>query len=121
MWSTALSPDGRRLAAAGADGVVRVTELPSGDATTNLSGHMGDVLALAWRPDGRWLASASVDGTVRLWPVSGMGDPIALRGPGKGVRTVAYSSAAAGSPAAARTARSSCGRRQGAANPCGSA
>jgi len=71
IHACALSPDGRAVASAGADGELRVSELDTGAART-LGRHRGDVLACAFAPDGTLLASAGEDRTVRLWePATG--------------------------------------------------
>jgi WD40 repeat protein len=55
----ALSPDGRRIAAAGHDKTIKVWDLADGRELATLRGHAGDlVIALAFSPDGARLASA---------------------------------------------------------------
>jgi RNA polymerase sigma factor (sigma-70 family) len=61
------APDGRTVASAGADGVIRLWAPNTGQVLHTLAGHRGPVHALAFAPDGKMLASAGEDGTVRLW------------------------------------------------------
>lgn len=61
----ALSPDGRKLATAGGDWVVRLWEVGTGKYITGLTGHPSAVNAVAFSPDGKILASAG--STLRLW------------------------------------------------------
>ncbi len=67
---TELSPDGRLLATAGADSVIRLWALPSGRPIATLTGHKRASIVVSFSPDGRTLASCSDDGTVRLWHVA---------------------------------------------------
>jgi hypothetical protein len=66
------SPDGKRLAGGGDDGVVRLWDVSAGKLTpaTTLKGHTDWLLALAFSPDGKSLASGGYDGTVRVWDVA---------------------------------------------------
>lgn len=61
----ALSPDGRKLAAAGGDWTVRLWEVNTGKYINSLTGHPSAVNAVAFSPDGKILASAG--STLRLW------------------------------------------------------
>ncbi|HIK45306.1 MAG TPA: hypothetical protein IGR64_10525 [Leptolyngbyaceae cyanobacterium M65_K2018_010] len=68
--SVSLSPDGRILASASADGTVKLWE-KNGRELQTLRGHTAGINSLSFSTDGQMLASASVDGTVKLWNLSG--------------------------------------------------
>lgn len=63
----AVSPDGTRLATAGADNTARVWDTTSGEAVLTLAGHTGAVLSVAFSPDGKRLLTGSNDAMVRVW------------------------------------------------------
>jgi WD40 repeat protein len=65
----AFSPDGKSLATAWEDGLIRLFDTASGQKMGQLQGHQKAVNAVAWSPNGKTLASASTDKTVRLWDV----------------------------------------------------
>jgi WD40 repeat protein len=65
--SVAFSTDGRRLASAGSDRIVRLWDTTTGQEVLSLRGHEGAVGRVLFSPDGQRLASSSSDGTVRIW------------------------------------------------------
>jgi WD40 repeat protein len=86
------SPDGKLLAVASADKIVRLFSAPAGRLLADLKGHEGPVSSVAFSPDGRLLASSSYDQTVRLWNVAArteLGKP--MRGHAAPVMSVAFS------------------------------
>jgi WD40 repeat protein len=64
--SVAISPDGKRVAAA-ADWRVKLFSISDGVVTGQLTRHQGQVSGVAFTADGQTLATASWDGTLRLW------------------------------------------------------
>ncbi len=67
VQSVACSPDGRDLASAGKDGVIRIEEIATGKRAHRLSGHKGEVWCVTYSPDGKLLASIGIDQTLRVW------------------------------------------------------
>jgi len=65
-----ISPDGKRLASAGADHLAKVWDLETGEHLLDLKGHTNWVEAARFSPDGHHLATASKDGTVKYWNIS---------------------------------------------------
>jgi len=62
-----ISPDGRWIASASADGTAKIWDAETGSNIDTLVGHMAGVSCLAWAPDSNTLATGSDDKAIRLW------------------------------------------------------
>src|SRR5262249_30266806 len=67
VLALAFAPNGRQLATAGKDGVVRVWDPESGRLVVPLKGHTSNVTQLIWEVESRWLLSSGADGKVFFW------------------------------------------------------
>ena len=90
MGNIQYSPDGKEIAVASNKGIW-IYDARTGAEVALLSGHQGDVLAIAYASNGKMLASAGRDETVRLWNPK-TGESLAtLTGHGGLVTGVAFS------------------------------
>ncbi len=91
VFAVAFAPDGKALASAGDDRVIRLWDAATGNELRTFTGHADAVNALAFSPDGKTLASASDDGTARLWDVATGKQRLAFRGHGTvAVKSLAF-------------------------------
>ena len=68
LLSVDFSPDGKTLATAGSDRMVRLWDVETGKELQRFEGHRASITALRFL-DAKHLVSASLDGTVRFWTV----------------------------------------------------
>ncbi len=95
LYSAAVSPDGRTVAAGYGNGSIVLWDLAthrrSPQQLSSFGGHLGPVQDLAFSDNGQILASAGQDSTVKLWDVHGSRSLIAtLSGHTDSVTTVAF-------------------------------
>ncbi len=67
FFAIAFRPDGKQLAAGGADGSVRVFDVTSGVERLRISGHSDWVNGVCYSPDGKLIATASRDKTAKVF------------------------------------------------------
>jgi WD40 repeat protein/tRNA A-37 threonylcarbamoyl transferase component Bud32 len=84
------SPDGARLAVAGA-AEIQIWDVAARQRVAVMRRHVGKVSAIAFSPDGKRLASASEDGTARIWETA-TGQSLALIPSLDAIHWVAFSS-----------------------------
>jgi WD40 repeat protein len=74
----AVSPDGKSLAMAASDRVVRVWDIATGRELVAFKGHTASLNAVAFSPDSKLVASASADTTALVWDFSKVERPAPL-------------------------------------------
>ena len=82
IFAMALSRDGKHLATAGGDKLVKLWDPLTGKETARFEGHTSQVLSLAFHPDGSQLITGGADRQLKVWDVATRENLIAL--PGKG-------------------------------------
>ena len=90
LAAVGFSPDGRLVAAAGADGVVRVWDVQTKAEVRGLRGTTDWVTAVGFGPDGRWLVAAGADRVVRVYELAPQ-EGAARAGHARAVNAVAVS------------------------------
>lgn len=88
----AFSPDGTRLATAGADAMIRIYDMTSAEekAPQIFSSHSDWVYSIGWSADGKRLVSASRDKTAKFFDMEKSELLLTYSGHGSAVRGVAF-------------------------------
>jgi WD40 repeat protein len=69
VFAVTFSPDGKLLAAGGADHVARVWSVDENKLAGELRGHTDWVLGVSFSADGKFLVTSGADRTARVWEV----------------------------------------------------
>jgi len=94
LRSTALSPDGNRIASAPISWgttTVNIWDAATGVKTVTLRGHQAPVTCLAFSPDNKRVVSGSGDKAVKVWDVATGNEVMTIKGHNTEVLSVAFS------------------------------
>lgn len=87
VFAVRFSPDGKQLASAAGDRLIKVFDAESGKETHRFAGHTGHVLGLSWKADGKTLASSGADNVIKLWDLESSQFVRTMKGGSYGSRT----------------------------------
>jgi hypothetical protein len=90
IYSVAFAPDGKQLATASYDKLLKLWDVDSGRERATLKHHTSAVFCSAFSPDGQWIASVAADQTVKLWNVASGQRVATLTEATKGLSAVAF-------------------------------
>ena len=91
VHTVAFRPDGKTLAAAGFDAVVRIVDAATGDVVRELQASSTDQRAAAFSPNNQLLACGGRDGTIRIWDLEGYQVVRSIPAHRMRIRALAYS------------------------------
>ncbi len=90
VFAVAFSPDGKTLAAAGADRAIRLWNVADGKVLATIEDHADWIFDVAFSPDGKRLASASRDKTSKVFDVVKKEALVTFPGHAETVYTVSF-------------------------------
>jgi len=89
VFTVTISPDGKLLAAGGADNIARVWSVDENKMVGELKGHTAWVLGASFSADGKFLVTSGADRTAHVWEV-GTWKPVAKLDQMESVNGVAF-------------------------------
>lgn len=92
VYDAEFSPDGKTIATAAEDNIIRIWDAENGNCIKVIEGHENGVLSVCFSPDGKYLASGSKDKTIRVWELQSGICVCEYKGHGASVTNVSFTS-----------------------------